>query len=139
MRPNSIKYRHDAAFTFLEMVVTITVIGLIFSYALPLMVKARSDTRLDVIYSNLRQLEAAKDRWALEQNKLPGEPVPTVTVLEGQVLMGQIRPVAHESYIPNPIGTPPTAVLPETERVGTYGPGEIITLPNVTNEITDVR
>jgi prepilin-type N-terminal cleavage/methylation domain-containing protein len=126
-------------FTFLEMVLTVTIVGLVVTYTLPIMVRARSDTRLSVIYVNLWEVESAKDRWALDQNKMVGEPVPNLEVLTNYMRWAAFSPVADESYVPNPVGSLPTAVLSDTSRIGPYGPGQTIALPSRKPEVTEAQ
>src|SRR2546426_4956384 len=61
-----------SAFTFIEMIIVVTVVGLLVAIVVPNMIRARDNTRLSYIYSNLRTVEGAKTQWALDNNKLTG-------------------------------------------------------------------
>ena len=137
MPAKNIKLNRNSGFTFLEMVLTVVILGLVVAYGLPVMVRARSDTRLNVIYVNLWEVESAKDRWALDQNKMVGEPVPNLDVLTNYMCWARFSPVDNEAYVPNPVGVLPTAVLSDTSRIGPYGPGQTIALPSKTAQVTD--
>jgi prepilin-type N-terminal cleavage/methylation domain-containing protein len=139
MQTRSANKRPERAFTFLEMVVTVTIVGLVAAYVAPVIVRARSDSRLSVIYVNLWEVESAKDRWALDQNKMVGEPVPDLEVLTNYICWAKFSPVDHEAYMPNPVGSLPTAVLSDTTRIGPYGPGQTIVLPSKTPPPSDAQ
>jgi prepilin-type N-terminal cleavage/methylation domain-containing protein len=136
MQTRNYRNCRDSAFSFMEMVVAITILGLLVSFGVPIMVKARTDTRLEVIYVNLTEVESAKDRWALDQNKPVGEPVPDLEVLTNYMIWANFCPVANEAYVPNPVGSPPTATVPDTTRIGPYGPGQTIALPSRSPQVS---
>src|ERR1039458_8301209 len=68
-------------FTLIELMIVIALIGLLTTLAVPNLAKARDTSRLNMIYSNLRALDAAKDQWALDNNQASGTPVTDITVL----------------------------------------------------------
>jgi prepilin-type N-terminal cleavage/methylation domain-containing protein len=118
-----------AGFTLIELVIVIAIIGLLTSIAVPNLAKARDTSRLNMIYCNLRALDAAKDQWALDHNKPTGTPVDDITVLSNYFRWGSIRDVLNETYVPNVIGTPSEADLPAGVRLGPFGPGAAIPAP----------
>jgi len=74
-------------------------------------------------------LEAAKEQWALETGQATGTPVPGLATLRGYLRWDAIHDVMHETYVPNPVGTPAEADLPSGAALGSYGPGAAILLP----------
>jgi prepilin-type N-terminal cleavage/methylation domain-containing protein len=118
-----------SAFTLTELMIVVAIIGLLTTLAVPNLAKARDTSRLNMIYSNLRALDAAKDRWALENNKASGTPVTDIGVLSNYFRWGAIRDVVHETYVPNAVGTPCEADLPPGVALGPYGPGAVIPAP----------
>lgn len=78
--------------------------------SIPNFVKARATTQVNACINNLRQIEAAKNEWALETGKSPND-VPTANdltpYLQGQVL----RSVAGENYVLGKVSEPAMAEL----------------------------
>ena len=109
--------------------IVVAIIGLLASIAIPSIVRARDTSRLNIIYSNLRVLDAAKDQWAMENNQATGTPVPDLSVLKSYIRFDGIQNVINETYVPNAVGTPPEADLPSGVPLGPYGPGGVIPAP----------
>ena len=109
--------------------IVVAIIGLLASLAVPNLARARDTSRLNMIYSNLRALNAAKDQWALDNNQATGTPIASVTVLSNYFRYGSIHDVLHETYVPNVVGTPAEADLPPGVRLGPFGPGAVIPAP----------
>jgi len=118
-----------SGFTLVELMIVVAVIGLLASLAVPNLARARDTSRLNIIYNNLRVLEAAKEQWALETNQATGTPVPDLATLKGYLRWDSLRDVINETYIPNPVGTPAEADLPSGIALGPYGPGAVIPSP----------
>ena len=118
-----------SGFTLTELMIVVAIIGLLTTLAMPNLAKARDTSRLNMIYSNLRALNAAKDQWALDYNKASGTPVDDISVLSNYFRWGSIHDVVHETYVPNDVGTPCEADLPPGVRLGSFGPGAVIPAP----------
>ena len=70
--------------------IVVTIIGLLVAVALPKFMMHRDYARLNVIYTNLRTLETAKEEWALDNKKKNGDPVPDLSVLSEYFRSGNI-------------------------------------------------
>jgi prepilin-type N-terminal cleavage/methylation domain-containing protein len=67
--------RNCAAYTLLEIMIVVGVIGMLAVIAVPRFIKARTTAQQSVCLSNLRQIDSAKTMHALEDRKRTGEAV----------------------------------------------------------------
>jgi prepilin-type N-terminal cleavage/methylation domain-containing protein len=56
-------------FTLVEIMIVVAIIGLLSAVAVPNYVHARKNSQTDACINNLRQLDGAKQQWALETGK----------------------------------------------------------------------
>ena len=68
---------NKAAFTLVEIMIVVAIIGLLAALAIPGFVKARKQSQGRRILNDVRQMDAAIDQWALEQGKKDGDTVVT--------------------------------------------------------------
>jgi prepilin-type N-terminal cleavage/methylation domain-containing protein len=118
-----------AGFTLVEISIVMALIGLMAAIAIPNFMRARDTARLNVIYNNLRILNGAKEQWAMQQNKGNGASVGNVSTLSAYFRSGELQQVINETYLPNPVGTPPVAALPAGASLGGYAAGSEIPAP----------
>ena len=118
-----------AGFTLTEMMITVAIVGMLTSMAIPHFLKARASAQLNTIYHNLRQIDSAKEQWALEHMKAVGTVVSDLTEIKDYLRNGKVTDVIRENYVLNPVGTPPDAALPSGVGLGPYAPGAIIPAP----------
>jgi len=87
-------------------------LGMISAIAIPSFVKARGASQQNACINNLRQLDAAKEQWALAERKPDGEAPEEEAVL--QYVKGAAMPVCPQGgvYTLNPIGAAPTCSDP---------------------------
>lgn len=65
----------SAAFTLVEIMVVVAIIGLLAAIAIPNFLRARATSQQDACIANLREIDAAVQRWALEDGAGPTTPV----------------------------------------------------------------
>ena len=70
-----IKSSLKAAFTLVEIMIVVAIIGLLAGIAIPNFIKARETARKNACINNLRLIDAAIQQWALENNKNTSDPV----------------------------------------------------------------
>ena len=73
------------AFTLVEILITILIIGILSVIAVPNYLTARSLSQGRTCIANLHAIESAKEQWAMEQKK-GGTDVPTTDDLVGQAV-----------------------------------------------------
>src|SRR5258706_7767871 len=74
------KIRNDrSAFTLVEIMIVVAIIGLLAALAIPGFVKARKQSQGRRILNDARQLDAAIDQWALETGQVDGATVNTTS------------------------------------------------------------
>src|SRR5436190_2235566 len=64
-----------AAFTLVEIMIVVAIIGLLAALAIPGFVKARKQSQGRRILNDARQMDAAIDQWALETGQTDGATV----------------------------------------------------------------
>ena len=64
-----------SAFTLVEIMIVVAIIGLLAAIAVPSYSHARERARLTACIANLRQIDGAMQLWALENKKDAGDPV----------------------------------------------------------------
>jgi prepilin-type N-terminal cleavage/methylation domain-containing protein len=111
--------RRQQAFTLVEVMIVCAIIGLLAAIAIPNYAKARSTAQRRVCIDNLRQLDSAKQQWALELGKSAGDPAPNASDVQPYVGRGSAGSLA--------------SVVCPNDNGGTtdssYAIGDISTLP----------
>ena len=74
--------RSNKGFTLVEIMIVVLIIGILLAIAVPNFIRARETSRTKTCIANLRQIEAAKEQWAMENQKT-GADVATVAELAG--------------------------------------------------------
>src|SRR5579864_8090153 len=63
------KYSSKSGFTLVEIMIVVAIIGLLAAIAIPNFVRARNTSQKNACINNLRQIDGAKNQWALENKK----------------------------------------------------------------------
>lgn len=101
----------NRAFTLVEIMITVLIIGVLVGIALPNFMSARSRSQAKTCIANLRSIEGAKEQWAMEK-KRGATDVPVTTDLVGTTTDGYIKSFptcpSGGSYSPENMITRPT-------------------------------
>lgn len=68
-------HNNTRAFTLVEIMIVVAIIGLLAALAIPGFVKARKQSQGRRVMNDVRMLDAAIDQWALEKGKKDGDEV----------------------------------------------------------------
>jgi prepilin-type N-terminal cleavage/methylation domain-containing protein len=68
MKP-TFKFKLNSAFTLVEIMIVVAIIGLLAAIAIPNFVRARQTSQTNACINNLRIIDAAKQQWALEKGQ----------------------------------------------------------------------
>jgi len=61
--------KKSRGFTLVEIMIVVLIIGILLSVAVPNFIHARETSRANVCVGNLKEIESAKEQWAMENKK----------------------------------------------------------------------
>lgn len=98
-----------SAFTLVEIMIVVAIIGLLAAIAIPNFIKAREASQKNACIANLKQIDGAKNTWALENKKVNSD-VPATTDLYGAALYIRDTPTcpANGTYAILAVSAKPT-------------------------------
>jgi len=77
-------------FTLVEIMIVVAIIGLLAAIAIPNFVRARNSSQTNACLNNLRQIDAAKQQWALENNTTGSPTAANITPYMGRSSTGSL-------------------------------------------------
>jgi prepilin-type N-terminal cleavage/methylation domain-containing protein len=115
-----------SGFTLVEIMIVVAIIGLLAAIAIPNFARARTTSQANACINNLRQIDGAKQTWALEHNLKPTA-TPQDTDIQpylGRSTNGQLpfcpadsTQTFDNSYSLNTLQTPPTCLIVSSSHI----------------------
>lgn len=105
---NKLCKRAHQGFTLVEIMIVVLIIGILLAIAVPNFIKARESSRAKSCVANLKQIESAKEQWAMDTKAAP-----TATPADTDLYGG-------DKYV---------KTTPECPAAGTYSIGDMATRP----------
>ena len=107
-----IRINRSAGWTLVEIMIAVTLVGMLASISVPSFLRARDTASLNAIRSNLRLIDEVKQQWALETRAV-STAEPLESDVEGYFKGGTMpETVIGEVYNLNPLDQPATATAP---------------------------
>ncbi len=107
---NLVKNRRRKGFTLVEIMIVVLIIGILLAIAIPNFMKARETSRTKSCVSNLRQIDAAKEQWAMDNRASNGAAV-TWGDLVPDYIKRQPQCPSGGTYTIGNVGTNPTCTI----------------------------
>jgi len=118
-----LRFRSRKGFTLVEIMIVVVIIGLLAMMSIPAISKARESAQKNACINNLRQIDAAKERWAIDNNVGTGVTPPAddpssyssclADYIKGGMPYCPADPQKSHStsYRTNPMGTEPECLI----------------------------
>ncbi len=104
-----------AAFTLVEIMIVVAIIGLLAALAIPGFVKARKQSQGRRIINDARQMDAAVDQWALENGKKDGDTVDTTAAASYLKTAWNANDLLNNAYTVNTVGATQVVISATTK------------------------
>ena len=69
------KLNRKSGFTLVEIMIVVLIIGILMAIAVPNFIRARESSRRSSCIANLKQIDSAKEQWAMDNKAASGAAV----------------------------------------------------------------
>lgn len=104
------KARAERGFTLVEIMIVVLIIGILLAIAVPNFVRARESSRTKACVANLKQIDAAKEQWAMDNNKSNGDACAMTDLVPTYIKSTPSCP-SGGTYTVGNVGTNPTCSI----------------------------
>ena len=117
--------RRKRAFTLVEIMIVVFIIGILLAIAVPNFMQARDNSRKKACINNLREIADAKDQWAMDTKASDTATPASNALAPTYIKIMPTCPIGSSAYTVGNMQTAPTCanaasghVLPETAQGG---------------------
>jgi prepilin-type N-terminal cleavage/methylation domain-containing protein len=116
--------RKKRAFTLVEIMIVVLIIGILLAIAVPNFMSARDNSRTKSCINNLREIADAKDQWAMDTKASDAASPTSANLAPAYIKVMPTCPVGSKVYVIGNMTTAPTCpnggthILPETAAGG---------------------
>lgn len=104
-----------AAFTLVETMIVVALIGVLVTLAMPAMIKSRKQSQGRRIINDARQLDTAINAWVLEKGKQDGDAVETSEAATYLKTAWTSADILGNDYVVGSVGTNQLQISPATK------------------------
>ncbi len=102
--------QRNRAFTLVEIMIVVLIIGILMAIAVPNFVKARESARKNTCIANLKQIDSAKEQWAMDNKKNSGDATTMTNLTTGYLKAAPLCP-SGGTYTTGNVGTNPSCTI----------------------------
>ena len=117
------RIRRSKGFTLVEIMIVVLIIGILMAIAVPNFIKARTNSRVQTAISNLKQIESAKEQFAMENGLVSGGTVNDATDLVPKYMKAWPTGPITGTYASSAVGSNPTFIGNDADWYTTHCTG----------------